>query len=140
MHVATLKAFDCCGSVAGWVTVSHPTLQQHAVVGLWCCTVVENQIWETVFHNHHHKIDRIDTALLILVMKLFVRNKLFWYFFWRVIVTTFYPIFQSLFASAALAQVGGVLGGPDRPQKQADYAALSHPANTRYNQGFIWRI
>ena len=29
----------------------------------------------------------------------------------------------------------GVLGipmpGPDRPQKQADYAALSHPANTR---------
>ena len=35
----------------------------------------------------------------------------------------------------ALAQVGGVVGGPapamDRPQKQADYAALSHPANTK---------
>ena len=30
--------------------------------------------------------------------------------------------------------VGNVVAapGPDRPQKQADYAALSHPANTRY--------
>merc|ERR1712130_387283 len=67
-----------------------------------------------VFHKHHHKIVRIETALLKYhpVMKLF-----------------------SLIASAALAQVGNVLGsphpGPDRPQKQADYAALSHPANTR---------
>ena len=42
---------------------------------------------------------------------------------------------QSVLAGAAIAGMTGVvavpLPGPDRPQKQADYAALSHPANTR---------
>ena len=31
----------------------------------------------------------------------------------------------------ALSQMGGALGAMDRPQKQADYARLSHPANAR---------
>ena len=46
-----------------------------------------------------------------------------------------HPFFQALFLGILSFLLGLAMAvpvpGPDRPMKQADYAALSHPANTK---------